>query len=220
MTAQLPGDAVMRRNIRSAILRASAAEYAEGKSWYPTAGRLAAVIADATASDVATAGAVIAALSPRNPWAWNVADAYAVLTHAQRPTTRDGNAAKLPRVTTFNSNRDRAISFAAGASDWTSAAPKVRSFVANIMGDYRAVTVDVWAIRCATGGALDAVPSRKGAYQRVADAYRAVAAELGILPAEAQAIAWVVCRNADPRAAHAKAPKRGTAAIVLQALAS
>lgn len=193
-------------NIRGIFHLATAADIDAGREWYPTAGRLAAAIGDRTGHGADRIAAAMAALSPRNPWAWNVQDTAAVAEYA-------ANGGDLPKVTTFGQNRDRAIAFLLGAADWSSAALKVRSFVANICGDVDAVTVDVWAIRVATGGACSTVKNA-GVYRDVAAAYRTVAAELGFSPRDLQAITWIVAERiglgSNRRGRHTATLKRGT----------
>lgn len=205
---------------------ASPEDIAAGVAWYPTAGRMVAAIADS--APIAGHGTVpqhrvafaLAALSPRNPWRWNVADAYA-FTHAAAAVLSGEPDNGPPAATTFGSNRAAAwralgIMGATMGDPWASAAPKVRAFVSAILGDAHAVVVDVWAIRVATGGALDAV--RPGEYGRVAAAYQDAAAIVGIAPRDVQAITWLVAQRAglgsNRRSDHTLAFKRGTPAIV------
>jgi hypothetical protein len=80
----------------------------------------------------------------------------------------------------------------------TSPSRKVRSFTCNVRTggqtcehEVPCVTIDRWAHFVATDGARKDVPSGK-MYERVADAYRQVAAERGIPVAILQAVVWVV----------------------------
>ena len=185
-----------------------------GSDWYPQAGRMISALADWSGVDDRTMAAVVAALSPRNPWNWNVADAAAFA----RAYT-DG--APMPTATTFGANRERAWAFLSGAGSWTSSALKVRSFVANMTGDLSAVTVDVWAIRVATGGAENIVRTDRQ-YRELAEAYRAAAMVRGVKPAVMQAVTWIVAQDAgtgsNRRGRHDKSIKRGTAAFVAELL--
>jgi hypothetical protein len=79
----------------------------------------------------------------------------------------------------------------------TSPSRKVRSFGCNVRtaGEpcehgTACVTIDRWAHYVATDGERKDVPSGP-LYERIADAYRQVAAERGIAPAILQAIVWV-----------------------------
>lgn len=194
-------------NIRAIYALATDADRAAGAAWYPTAYRMADAIAATTGAPTDRVAAAIAALSPRNPWRWNVQDAAAFAVAA-------ATGAPMPTATTFRSNAVRAWQFLTGATDWRSSALKVRSFVANICGDPNAVTVDVWAVRVATNGAESEVRT-DAHYRAIAGAYQAVAAELGIAPRDLQAITWLVAEriglgSARKGRGHAVNFKRGT----------
>ena len=55
---------------------ASEDQRSAGAAWYPTAGRMVSAIADSAGLPAVRVAFAMAALSPRNPWRWNVADAY------------------------------------------------------------------------------------------------------------------------------------------------
>lgn len=216
MTAEPSHEEMVQAIVRT-YRDATPAQVERGLRWYATAGVIAGVIAEHTGSDRGRTAAVIAALSPRNPWAWNVADAAAFMLAASegRPTR--------PTATTFNANADRAWQFATGSADWSTSALKVRSFVANILGDPDAVTVDVWAIRVATGGLFHEVRN-DGQYRRIADAYRAAAAIVGAGARDVQAVTWLVAEasglGSQRRGRHGQTLKRGTLPFVATLLAS
>ena len=203
-------------NIRSILAQATADDRESGADWYPTARRIVDGIAERTGQAPDRIAAAMAALSPRNPWAWNVQDAAA---YAQ--ATSEGGS--MPSATTFGANRRRAWAFLHGESDWASAALKVRSFVANIMGDTDAVTVDVWAIRVATMGEQSDAPGIRQ-YREVADAYRTVAAEVGLTPRDLQAITWTTAERiglgSQRRGRHGQTFKAGTFDYVRDLLAA
>lgn len=200
--------------IVAAYMAASPAQRAAGRDWYPAASAIVDSLAAWADIDRPSMAAIVAALSPRNPWAWNVQDAAAVAYAAT-------HGLPCPTVTTFGANRSRAWAIATGASDWSGSALKVRSFVANILGDPDAVTVDVWAIRVATAGRRSAV---RGAadYQRVAEAYRDAAEFVGETPRDVQAIVWIAAQAAGlgsaRRGRHDKVLKRGTLALIAELL--
>lgn len=177
-------------NIIRIIRSATPAQVAEGAAWYPVAHGEASRIAAIYGIGTDTVAAIIAALSPRNRWARNVYDAECFVAAAFHGLPR------RPKACTFHANAAKAWDIATG-TPWSDilTGPKVRSFVANIVGDVYAVTVDVWAVRAATLGAADSVGKRKGEYDAYANAYRAAAATLGLTPHTAQAIAWVVTRD-------------------------
>lgn len=201
-------------NILATWDAATAEQRAAGSEWYPNAGRMIDSLASWADVDRRTMAAVVAALSPRNPWAWNVADAaaYARAYSDGRP---------MPGATTFTANRLRAWSFLTGGSDWKTSALKVRSFVANMTGDESAVTVDVWAIRVATAGAEDTVRNDRQ-YREIAAAYVRAAELCGVAPSTMQAVTWIVAQDAGTgskrRGRHDRTIKAGTAAFVAELL--
>lgn len=183
------------QDIAARIIRiigaATLPQVTDGAAWYADAHGEAVRIGTAYGVATDTVAAIIAALSPRNKWARNLADAEAFVAAAAR------GDARRPKACTFHANSAKAWDIATG-TPWAEimGGAKVRSFVANITGDAYAVTVDVWAVRAATLGAKDSVGKRKGEYETYANAYRIAAATLGITPSTAQAIAWVVVRDA------------------------
>ena len=197
--------------IADAYMGATAEDVANGRAWYPAAARMARGIARRERVPMAAVAVAIAALSPRNPWRWNIADAAAMARwHAQ------GRVYARPTVTTFTSNADRAAdALEHGGRTWRSTAPKVRSFVANILGDVDAVTVDVHATRAATFGEQD-VPRTDREYQAIAAAYRTVAELVGETPRDLQAIVWLVAIRKYGRVPRQHACKRGTFDYVRQ----
>lgn len=194
--------------------RASATQRVDGRAWYPSAGATITALADWSGLPADRLAAIVAALSPRNPWRWNVQDAAAIAYAAM-------HGLPCPTVSTFNVNRDRAWAFATGTSDWLGSAPKVRAFVANMTGDVDAVTVDVWAVRVATHG--ERVNIRSDAdYRTIADAYRMAARMAGETPRDIQAITWLVGQADGLGSARHGRPdrslKRGTLPIVVELL--
>lgn len=191
--------------------RATEVQREAGRSWYGTAGRIVRAIAAPNRADPERVAYVLAALSPRNPWRWNVADAYAFITAAQ------GGADHRPTATTFDRNAETAWRIANGGAGWNSPAPKVRAFVRAILGDHTAVVVDVWAIKVATRGVLDHVKDVE--YAPVADAYADAAAMVGETATDMQAITWLVAQSeglaSRRRGRHDETFKRGTAPAVV-----
>ena len=163
-----------------------------GARWYAEAGILAALIADATGIPKARVVHAIAALSPRNPWRWNVFDAYAFCVARAEGRT-------MPSASTFGRNRDAAWRALDPAIDdpWLTSALKVRAFVAAIMGDDVAVVVDAWAARVATGqtsnGKGFSISDRQ--YVAIAHAYVTAANLRNVPPVTMQATTWLVAQS-------------------------
>lgn len=173
--------ATIVRRILATFDRATPADIEAGASWYEAAGSLAHSLArDVPVENVA---AVIAALSPRTTWARNVAGAVALINEGPTAARRLGCMGReVDRAA-------RAKREGLGALN----GPKTSAFARNILGDYEAVTVDVWALRVAS---LDEdALSRVGAYEAVVHAYRLAARRRGVAPATMQATTWVIARG-------------------------
>ena len=194
------------RNIADVYAQATDAERASGRAWYATAERYVRTIAERTDTDAARVAAALAALSPRNPWAWNVQDAAAYADAFTR-------GAAMPSATTFGCNQRTAWAFLSGEHDWASAARKVRAFTRNCTGDTDAVTLDIWALRVAYCGEHSGqVGTRE--YDMLSAAYSSVAARVNETARDVQAITWLVAQRTGlgqtRRSAHAQTIKRGT----------
>lgn len=172
-------------NILEVWGRATDANREDGAQWYLLAGTIVADLAAAHGVTLEQSAAVVAHLSPRTPWARNVAGAAAVLAGVTMAGLMPANRARA----------EAAMADAAPLS--TLKGPKTRSFAANMLGDPDAVTVDVWALRVALGVRpdLELLISRKGVYDAIADCYRIAAARVGVTPATMQATTWIVARG-------------------------
>lgn len=172
------------RRILATFDRATASDLESGARWYDEAGSLAASLSVHVDGSLERAASVIAALSPRTSWDRNVAGATAILVSGPTAARRLG---------CIGANVDRATDAKRNGYNGLGNGPKVAAFARNIAGDRETVTVDVWACRVAD---LDeSLLGRKGAYEMVADAYRAAARRRGVDPATMQATTWVVARN-------------------------
>jgi hypothetical protein len=168
---------------------ASEEDWAAGLYWYATAHSAAASMADRYGVSVECAAGVIAALSPQVAWDVN-------LWAAERLFATGTTSRVLPV------SRDRARQVADGADpDAVVRGPKCRAFYSNILnpGASDAVTVDRHAVDAAVGTTTDRerkrIVERAGGYETVADAYRAAADRLGILPCQCQAVVWCFWRR-------------------------
>lgn len=213
MGHQLPTHRDMVDAIVVAYDRATDDQVVAGKCWYGDARYIVERIADATGfgDEPMRVAYALAALSPRNPWAWNVADAY----HFASAATHGG---EMPTATTYGANRRAAwVALTSDKIPWSTTALKVRAFVSAIMGDELAVVVDVWAMRVVTNGAMSEAKSTK-TYRNVAYAYCEAAHELGVTPSVAQAVTWLVAQaeglGSGRRNRHDRSCKRGTPAFV------
>lgn len=204
----------MVANIADTYARASQAQRESGRRWYPTAKTVVTAIAEATGMNDVRVCYALAALSPRNPWRWNVADAY---SYAEARA----QGRSMPRATTFKRNQLKAWqALGQDGQPWSTSAPKVTAFVAAIMGVEDAVVVDVWAYRVATTTTTKAVSTK--AYRAVEAAYAEAAELAGETPRDMQAITWLVAQTeglATHRTGrHDLTFKAGTAALVMALL--
>lgn len=159
-------------NLRAWRAGATADDIAAGRDWYPHAQRVARDMSRAHGAHLDTVCGVIAALSPRAPWAANLQGADEVLrahaTGADRPYALPGiygaNIAKAWRIaehgrgfprcdatrTGKRGGRVRCSGHAHGcaAADYLHG-PKVAEFADTILGKRDGRTMDVWATRAA-----------------------------------------------------------------------
>lgn len=177
----------MVENILATYHRATLEQRASGRRWYPLAGRIVEAIAADTRSDAVRVAYALSALSPRNPWRWNVADAYSFAEARQQGRT-------MPRATTFKRNQEAAwLALSSDTAPWCTAAPKVSAFVAAIMGNPLSVVVDVWAVRVAL--TEDRKTITLSDYVDIAEAYKDAARAIGEQPRDMQAITWLVAQT-------------------------
>lgn len=175
-------ETIIRRIVRT-FDGATSTDLESGARWYDEAGALAATLSARHDLPLENVAGVIAGLSPRTSWARNVAGAVALLGEGPTAARRLGCIGR--NVETAQRAKREGLAAING--------PKTSAFARNIAGDRESVTVDVWACRVAD---LDEnLLGRKGAYDMVADAYRAAARRVGVDPATVQATTWIVARN-------------------------
>lgn len=173
-------------NIRASFDAATIEERSAGVHWYDAARELAGHLAAQYRVTVPVAAAAIAAHSMNASWQVNVARAASQL--AGYPC---GLGAAIRMTAAAMANPDNALSHVVG--------PKLHPFACNIAGDLTMVATDRWAQRAAFATLDDAVCdrliARKGVRDTVILAYQKVAAEVGLAPAELQAVVWVQVRG-------------------------
>lgn len=171
-----------RDNIIAAYNAATEDQKAKGKQWYPVAHDLATMIAD---GDTRKGAGVIAALSANKSWSENTK----IATRAFGSGKATGHVRDaLTKATRIMNGADPADVLPMGA--------KTGNFYRCILdpSDPVPVCVDRHAHDVAVGrvfGDDDRGLSAKGRYNALADAYRAAAQILGIVPSELQAVTWV-----------------------------
>lgn len=176
-------------NITAVYRAATLDEIQRGKLWYPLAHNIVVEWADTFERSIANVACIVAALSPQLEWSRNLIVADDVL-HGNVPSIggyiRD-NLRKAERI------RDDRATDTVG---YFKQGCKVRSFAANLAGNFEVVTVDTHAGQIAAGNPSANVRVdiwRK--YEPVASAYVETAKRLKLLPAELQAITWLTWKR-------------------------
>lgn len=201
----------MRAAIRQNFETADPALVADGLNWYQSAADMISADAETFGVPFETAAAVYAACSINATWAANVTIARKWLQYAagsaQRPTGLATVAARCDAAVA-----ERPDTFEDGwrivLQGGDARGSKVGSFFSNFNGRSDYVTIDRWAMVGAgqavaylngrgkvTPCELHSKAPRGVKYSKVADAYRDVAAELGISARELQAAVWVSVRG-------------------------
>lgn len=169
---------------------ASSETIAQGRQWYVMARDIATGIAHRHNLTLEQSASVIALLSPRTSWETNITNAELAASGSVSFGMFTWQAYRLPMILADETGRSDLVH-----------GPKVESFRANILGDWTRVTVDIWAIRAATGDltlgddAYKAMTGTRTRYEILADGYRLAAERAGLSPAELQAVTWLVVRD-------------------------
>lgn len=178
--AGLPTVETLTRRILAVWDQATPGIIEHGANWYPGTGQIVTALAAKHHLDIETVAAVFAALSPRTPWARNVAGAVLLIETGDVFTGLIGrNVETARRVLTEGPEVVKG--------------PKTSAFAANLAGDTERVTVDVWAARVA--GVEESLLSRVGIYDAIECAYQRAARRIGVEPSTMQATTWIVARN-------------------------
>lgn len=197
-----PTHAEMIDNILRVYGSATETERTEGKNWYPRAHSIVCDWAETFERSIANVACVVAAISVQCEWERNLIIADDIL-RGDEPSIggaihRFVEIAKQVRI-------ERAWSL----DGYFKVGCKVRSFAANLAGDYSVVTVDTHAAQIANGSILGnlRVDTWKR-YTPVANAYVDAAKRVGVKPAELQAITWLVWKQLHPTAIKRVARRR------------
>lgn len=193
----LVADKLSIGNLYDRLSQATGPEWSEGLAWYDTASGIAETLSDQFSIPRDTACGIIAAISPQNAWDINVEHAFALCGNPTSPKDF-GLGLGSDRAKFLFRNPDVDPLTVLGG-------PKVRSFYRNIAEPWTsgAVTIDRHAIAILAGREtarwFDDHPKfldRVTVYRLATGYYRAAARAYGILPHQAQAVAWVSHRNA------------------------
>jgi hypothetical protein len=171
-------------NILAAYSLATASDIKAGRNWYRRMSIIVGAYAVRLGITPYMAAGVYGAYSINNGWKDNMRRARGILRHG-RPI----NGLPLQRM--YANTAMAGISFDTFVTD----SHKVKRFTRNISGDFSCVTVDRWAIRIATGDYTIGRPPVGKEYLAIEEAYIIAAGMVGELPAELQAITWLVARK-------------------------
>lgn len=201
------GTARAIENIKAIYERATADE--REFDWYSAANRFSKHLAEELDFSLPAVAAIVAALSPQNPWKRNKVDARNLIL-----AFLDGKTIHSVKVSTYDNNKRKAWRIAQNHRFGTLeeiqkaefSGPKISAFLDNIAQPYVTdrVTVDFHAYSIAvgfkytSGGDYSTATAPSMAirdYKRVERAYRLAAAELDIHPQKLQAVTWIVWRR-------------------------
>lgn len=187
-------------NILAVYQLSNTADRADGAQWYKRADNVACRLAVSYNVSHLQAVGVIAALSPRNKWERNMADAENLI----KVFSTDPESAETVKVCTFNANKAKAIRILTENPDSDAkvlailSGPKLQEFYSCIAGIEDEVCIDGHAYSIWAGDriTLDSIPSigKKLRAQIKAD-YSAAAQEVGIPAYQLQAITWCAWRR-------------------------
>lgn len=158
-----------------------------GRSWYPVIADRACSLAPHLPRE--TVLGAMAILSPRISVAQNLYDLETVLTG--RPFTTSA----FPR----NVERARRLIDGEPFDSLVGRAPKTRAFLANLLGDETAVTVDTWMVTILLDrprGEREDTALTYRQYEILADILARGAERVGVSPRTFQATTWIAARKA------------------------
>ena len=189
-------------NILAVYQLANTADRVQGMAWYVNAKEIAIELCRKYRNiSLYQAAGVIAALSPRNKWERNIADAENLI----RVWSVDSESVDSVKVCTFGSNKAKAIAvlnLAPGADGHDVrgilSGPKLVEFFNCIMGEGDDVCIDGHAYSIWAGDriTLANIPSiGKKLRATIKSDYRAAAQEAGITAYEIQAVTWCAWRR-------------------------
>lgn len=172
---------VILRRLTTWWHRATEQHRAAGEEWYAVARATIRAMALRHGVSEAIAIGVVAATSPRLPWARNLEVSEEIL------------AGRIPSgVLPRNLVRARLILARGGPPLRILGGPKVRAFYRALRGDPSASVVDVWMLRAAGVGTDSPTPRL---YTLISDALSKLAARVRKSVTAVQAVIWVAARG-------------------------
>jgi hypothetical protein len=190
-------------NIYALIAQASDEERAEGMAWYTNAHNDVVKLAEITGRDLWTVCQVLSVISPQRRWEQNVHDCQRAIEAHALPVDE-----RIPYLSSFRIAAPagwkafiKAWNILDGSEELVrKGAPKTYDFAMTIYqpSTYMLPVIDshagaLWTDKYhLVGGCFD---YSLGLYTKIANDYVQVSASMGVLPSQAQAIAWVVRRR-------------------------
>lgn len=182
----------MVQNIAHVYSLATDSERLDGAAWYPNAHSIVVEWADFYGRSIANVACIVAALSPQVEWSRNLIIAEDILRGWQ-PSI---GGSILRFVRTAERIRDER---ATDTEHYFAQGCKVRSFAANLAGNWQIVTVDTHGAQIAAGDpAANLRVDTWKRYEPVARAYVDAATRIRIEPATLQATVWLAWKRLYP----------------------
>jgi hypothetical protein len=184
----------MKSNILSVYNKAYPAQHEIGMNWYAKAHRLARDMSiKHKLKSYRYAAGILSVLSPATTWERNIIDANVVCaTKNEENIVVTTYGQFLAKALAIKNGRDpdTVISKVTGKKTWA-----FYQCISKPMNNLH-VVVDRHALAIPLG-ALERgqMLKRVGMYQKISDAYKEAAAEVGILPLQMQAVCWVTYRD-------------------------
>ena len=183
-------------NLRAMVAMATPQARQEAPGWYPGAQGIAGRLGGALGHPMGTGSAMLASLSPRNRWRWNVADAYKIAAQQLGVEGPPG------RTNALSGNVAKATGMAqTGQFEGLLSGPKVEPFHAQIMRpgrgmppsgspDLKAV-IDTLMMQAGTLNTAIKAPGSVAITRAMQEAIAELSSELGMNTGAGQALPWI-----------------------------
>ena len=180
----------LTRRVTALVRTGSDDQLRRGICWYAEAHGHASELAAEFGYTTEAAAGVIAALSPQTGWWQNLMLARQAVELGEMIQGHTGDAMRKVNAILADANTNP-LDVQGGL--------KVRSYYRNIVSvgyDVEYVTIDRHAYDIATGVRLNGASLTPKRYEETAEVYRRASKILGMTPAQTQATAWVIHRDA------------------------
>ena len=159
------------------LLTATMSQVEAASVWYFEAQEVAEDVAENMGTTLEVGASIVAAFSPRERWASNVAKSLAFSMN--KPVAGLSNNLRMAQgamVAGFDALKGL----------------KTNAFARAIAGDTNAVVIDVWMMRAA---GMETDSPNKSQYALLSEAVTDIADRFGITPRTAQALIWIIVRG-------------------------